>query len=73
MAKEDSVTDRLLKLMDKKPYERTIKDIRNTLGISDYEIRGRIKTLLDTGKLIITRKMGAADVYCRVEHKDKVI
>ncbi len=72
MAEKDSLTDKILNLLNEKPYERTLKEIRIALKSSDYEIRGRIKSLKDRGEIIITRKMGAADVYCRLEHKDKV-
>ena len=59
--------------MDNKPYERTLKEIRNILNMSDYEVRGRVKSLKDRGDLIVTRKMGAAEVYCKAIHKDKVM
>lgn len=73
MAGKDTITDKILKLMDEKPYERTLKEIRSALNMSDYEIRGRVKSLRDRGELVVTRKMGAAEVYCKAMHKNKVM
>ena len=41
--------------------------------MSHYEVRGRVKSLKDRGELVVTRKMGAAEVYCKAIHKDKVM
>ena len=73
MSEGGNITDKILKLLNQKPYERSLTEIKNQLKLSDYKLRGRIEGLVDQGQLVITRTVGKTKFYCLPEHKDKII
>lgn len=73
MNKSNNLTQRVLKLMDSKPHERSAREIARTLDVSYYDINSIVKTLVDLKLLYLTRKSGKAQNYCKPDYWSDVM
>ena len=73
MAEKKNIAKAVLQLLTEKPYERTIAQIAKALELSTTEVHFTVRTLVELGEIVLTRKAGNAQMYCKKELKAQII
>ena len=58
-----NISEEILAVLDEEPYERTVRQIADALGLGTTQVHYTIQALVDIGKIILTRKSGNAQMY----------
>ena len=70
MNNKENLTKSILKLMEKSRREYTVSQIAEELDLKRIDVHFTIRTLIDLGKIIPTRKAGNAQMYSHSLYMD---
>lgn len=75
MNSEEALTQQMLSVMKKKPFEKSARGISDLLGDTKlyYKVRERLNTLVELDMVRTTRRVGKTDFYCLPEQYVEVM